>query len=241
VGEAERAVIAQWDGTAAEAMAAMDPEGDFIKRHVLNPVVLGLLGDVTGRRVLDAGSGQGYFSRMLASRGAHVTAVEPAGALFRYAAAREAELGQGIRLIQADLTEISFQPVYDAVVANMVLLSIPDWEAALRTCVGALRPGSLLVFSIDHPCFENAAGHWAETGAVLVQEYLAEYPMERPQATDFHRPLATYLNAVIRTGCRITEVVEPGLPAELVDAPGVGRGAAGLVHVPNFLVIAAQR
>ena len=55
-------------------MAALDPEGDFVKQHLLNPHVLRLLGDVRGRRILDAGAGQGYFSRMLAARGARVVA-----------------------------------------------------------------------------------------------------------------------------------------------------------------------
>ncbi|HEV3379912.1 MAG TPA: hypothetical protein VG142_02825 [Trebonia sp.] len=46
---------------------AMGPEGDFVKQHLINPVVLRMLGDVRGRRILDAGCGHGYFSRMLAS------------------------------------------------------------------------------------------------------------------------------------------------------------------------------
>jgi 2-polyprenyl-3-methyl-5-hydroxy-6-metoxy-1,4-benzoquinol methylase len=60
-------------------------------------------GDLRGRRVLDAGCGQGYFSRILADRGAEVVGVEPGQSLIAHAAEQEAQRGQGIRYLQADL------------------------------------------------------------------------------------------------------------------------------------------
>ncbi len=209
-------------------MTALDPEGDFVKRHLLNPVVLRLLGDVRGRRILDAGAGQGYFSRMLAARGAHVVALEPARTLREYAAERERAEPQGVELIDADLTSVRLAARFDAVVANMVFLAIPDWTAALHTCVGALAPGGRLVFSIEHPCLAPGTG-----------SYFAERMLPRRYAPDFHRPLSTYLNAVIKAGCRVEEVVEPALdPALVPDGPGE---AAALVDTPGYLVVAAAK
>lgn len=89
--------IEQWAEIPRTALDAMEPEGDFSKKHLLNPVLLRMLGDVRGRRILDAGSGHGYLSRMLAARGAGVVGVEPAPSLYEYAAAKERELQQGIR------------------------------------------------------------------------------------------------------------------------------------------------
>lgn len=202
--------IAAWSAMSVEAMAALDPDGDFGKQHLLNP-----------------------------AGGAQVVALEPADGLYRYAVAKEAQLRQGIKLVQADLTDVQLQPEFDAVVVNMVFVSIPDWQAALGACVAALRPGGQLVFSLEHPCFEQSSGDWGRTGRVEVTEYLADYEMPRPAAPDFHRPLATYVNAVIAAGCRIVEIAEPGLDPEL--AAGRGPGGAALVHVPNFLVVSAVR
>ncbi|WEB44862.1 class I SAM-dependent methyltransferase [Streptomyces yunnanensis] len=85
------AAIQQWNRIPREALEAMEPDGDFAERHLINPVPLHMLGDVRGRRVLDAGCGHGYFSRMLAARGTHVTGVEPTDGMFSYAREKPAQ------------------------------------------------------------------------------------------------------------------------------------------------------
>jgi 2-polyprenyl-3-methyl-5-hydroxy-6-metoxy-1,4-benzoquinol methylase len=225
-----------------EQIAAMDPEGDFTKRHLLNPTVLQMLGDVSGRKVLDAGSGQGYFSRMLARLGATVTSMEPADALFRHSLRMEAHDPLGIEYVQEDLTSTSIPPAFDIVVCNMVLISIQEWEVALAACSGALRPGGTLVLSLQHPCFETAESVDLPNDPHLVlRDYLTERPLSRPVATDFHRTLSTYVNTIVQEGLFITGLAEPGLSEEGATEPGAPKQARLLQHVPNFLVIRAER
>lgn len=135
--------IEQWGTMPRAALDAMEPHGDFVKRHLLNPVMLRLLGDVRGRRVLDAGCGQGYFSRMLAERGAEVTGVEPAEALIAYSRDKEAEHHQGIRYLQADLSKpldlAALGGPFDAVVSSNVLPAVPGWKAVLAAVTPAGR------------------------------------------------------------------------------------------------------
>ena len=236
-----RAAIAQWSQMDPAAVAALDPEGDFVKRHLLNPAVLDLLGDLKGRRVLDAGSGQGYFSRMLAARGALVTALESAGSLHEHSVRMERSLRQGVEHRRADLTEVELEPEFDAVVANMVFLSIPDWIPALRSCLQALRPGGRLVFAVEHPCFETAENRWAEAGYLALGDYFRERPMARPVATDHHRTLSTYLNALIEHGCHLERIAEPRLSEELARDTSDGQDRRSPAHVPVLLVVNARR
>ena len=234
--------IANWSAMPLEQITGQDPEGDFTKKYLLNPTVLRMVGNVEGRKVLDAGAGQGYFSRMLAHEGALVTSLEPAEALFRHSLAMEAAEPLGVKYVQGDLTLVSPDPVFDVVVSNMVLLSIQDWESALAACAGALRPGGTLVFSVDHPCYETAERRdLTSDPRVVVRDYLTERPLARPVATDFHRTLSTYINGVLAAGLGISGIAEPGLSEAEADVPRAPETAQLLRRVPNFLVLRAEK
>ncbi|MFE6778528.1 class I SAM-dependent methyltransferase [Streptomyces sp. NPDC057702] len=240
---ANHAAIQQWNTFPRAVMEAMDPDGDFAKRHLINPALLRMLGELDGQRVLDAGCGQGYFSRMLAARGARVTAVEPTDALLGYAREREAAHPRGIRYVQGDLSQPpDLGEPFDAVVCSMVLGAIPDWKPALRSCVRALRPGGLLVLALNHPAFEQLLATWRAHDAYRTRRYLAEYEIPQTHATDYHRPLSAYLNELADQGCRLRELAEPALdPAIAREAAPTTPGIESYVHLPNFAIIAAER
>jgi SAM-dependent methyltransferase len=235
------AAIARWSATPRTFLASLDPDGGFAKRHLINPTVLRLLGDIDGKGILDAGCGQGYLSRLLAEHGATVVGVEPAKSLFDYAVERELELRQGIRYVQAALGALPDLGTLDAVVASMVLCAIPDWQPAMRSCVESLLPGGLFIITLNHPCFEGLAGSWAERGYLKVDRYLHDYEIVGPHGTDFHRPLATYLNGLTTLGCRLVEVVEPALSPDALADNDAGPGAVAYVELPNFVAIASRR
>jgi 2-polyprenyl-3-methyl-5-hydroxy-6-metoxy-1,4-benzoquinol methylase len=215
-------------------------DGDFAKRHLINPVLLRMLGDPHGQRVLDAGCGNGYLSRILAGRGAQIVGVEPGRSLFEFAVERETLARQGIRYVQADLCALpDLGAPFDAVVASMVLPAVPDWTGAMRACVHALKPGGLFVFTVNHPCFEQLWTSWRQHGEYRTAHYLTEYEIPGPSGVDVHRTIATYLNQLISLDCHLTELAEPGLTPHLADDGPDGIDA--YVHLPNFLVVAARR
>ena len=244
--------IARWGAMPRDLIESMALDGDFAKRHLINPTLLRMLGDVRGRRILDAGAGNGYLCRILADRGADVVGVEPGRSPYDFCCEQEELNPQGVTYIRADLSalpevgavELSAVELgtvelgsFDAVVCSMVLPAIPDWRPAMRACVEALTPGGIFVFTVNHPCFESLLGTWREHGAYRTEEYLAEYPIEGRSGTDFHRTTSTYLNELIGLGAQICEIAEPGLdPAE-----ATGDGLDAYVHLPNFLIVAARR
>jgi SAM-dependent methyltransferase len=240
-GWTNEAAIATWAATPRAFLASLDPDGGFAKRHLINPFLFALLGDVRHRRVLDAGCGQGYLSRLMAERGADVVGIEPAESPFQYAVEREENLRQRIRYVQADLAAMPDLGAFDVVIANMVLCAIPNWRPAMKTCVEALRPGGLFIFTFNHPCFEMLATSWREHACMKVERYLREYEIAGPHGTDFHRPLSSYLNELSTLGCTLVEVIEPALPDDALDDHEAGPGAEAYLDIPNFVLVAARR
>lgn len=233
-------IIERWGAIPRSAHVSTGDHGDFAKTHALNDDLLRLIGAVDGRRVLDAGCGQGYLSRLLAATGAEVTGIEAARSSYDYCVEVERERSQGIRFLRADLVSLPDELVrsFDVVVSSMVLGAIPDWRPAMRRCVDALRPGGRLVIALNHPCFEQLWGTWKEHGAYRLTRYLDEYEVPGMYAPDFHRPLAAYLNEVCRLGLRVLEVAEPRLDPAVAEASGID-GIEAYVHLPNFVVVAA--
>ena len=237
VGEEE--LLRQWSAAFRAGGAEFGPEGDFGRKHLLNPAIFSLLGEVHDFRILDAGCGRGYLARLLAARGARVTGMETAAQGYDIAVAEERQAPLGIEYLRVYLTQpFGFEGKFDAVIANMVFMDIPHYEAAMRHCIAALCPGGLFVFSLLHPCFEEPSSAWPAQHYVAVREYLEPHRFEQDNTYGFHRPLSHYLNLVIEAGCRIERVIEPRLPPELAaGSPVYERN----VHVPSYIVIGARK
>jgi len=242
--------IQAWSDAAPAHVDDFDDEGDVPRRLLLNPAIFALLGDPGGKRILDAGCGQGYLARLLARRGAQVAGVESAAGWYAQATAREQAAPLGILYAQEDLSQLRFPHAtlgdaasFDAVIANMVLMDIPDYEPALHACVAALKPGGSLIYSLSHPCFEEESARWGEQGHVAVNDYLREYAIPQTFASRFHRPLSHYLNATIQAACTLQRFIEPGLTAEQVDQAEM-QGQTGAWYtrnqrVPSYVVVHA--
>lgn len=202
---------------------------------MLNPALFTLFGDVSGKTVLDAGSGEGYLSRLLAQKGAIVTGLEPAEGLVKHAIAREDHDQLGITYVQEDLSTWQEQSEeYDTVVSNMVFMDIPDYREAMRNSIRALKPEGLFVFSISHPCFDTKEKPREDLPYIQVSDYFSDYSIQNHIGKSYHHRLSDYVDLLIENGCRITKMLEPGLPD---DVPHSERDK----NVPNFLLIQAVK
>ena len=107
------------------------------------------------RRLLDVGSGVGFFLEYAHQRGWHAVGVEPN----REAAAHARTLGVQVadEFLTAGLA-LRLGP-FDVIHASEVLEHVPDPAAFLAICHGAMKPGSLLCVSVpnDYSPFQDAA------------------------------------------------------------------------------------
>ncbi|MRH92938.1 methyltransferase domain-containing protein [Nocardia sp. SYP-A9097] len=139
--------------------------------HYDRPAVLDLLGDLTGRIVLDAGCGPGLYVTELLVRGAYVIAIDQSANMIDLARCHAS--GQ-ITLRQHDLT----QPLYwlasnsvDICLLALVIHYIDDRISLLRELHRVLRPGGHLIVSTSHPTADwlIASGSYFDTGWVEQQ------------------------------------------------------------------------
>ncbi|MGW4560831.1 class I SAM-dependent methyltransferase [Streptomyces sp. NPDC004561] len=133
----------------AEAYSA-ETENNLVNAYYARPATLALAGDVSGRRILDAGCGSGPLSAALRDRGAVVTGIDASAGMLELARRR---LGDEVALHVVDLSDrLPFADgAFDDVVASLVLHYLEDWGPTLAELRRVLRPGGRLIASVDHP------------------------------------------------------------------------------------------
>jgi hypothetical protein len=118
-----------------------------------------------------------------------------------------------------------------------VFLDIPDWKPAITNCIASLKPGGIFIYSLHHPVWiPGQFGEWAQRGAVEITDYPNDHEQTGGHAPNFHRPLSAYINETIRSGCTITELVEPQLRPDQIESAE----QEIFTRIPNYIVVAAR-
>ena len=146
---------AVWEQLAGWWDQMNGPDGNQFHRLAVRPAVTELLGSVAGQHILEIGCGNGAFARFLAEQGAHVVATDQASEFIGLAASRP---GPQVEYRQIDATSPDQlaglgKGAFDAAVANMVLMDMPEVSSLFQAISVLLRPGGCFVFAVLHPCF----------------------------------------------------------------------------------------
>lgn len=180
-----------------------------------------LIPNPKGLNILDAGCGDGVFSKFLSDRGAKVTGVDGAESMVAIAKQKYPELN----FFVADLLNpLPFaDQSFDLVLANMVLMHLADVSQFLTEARRILKPGGELVFSVLHPCFNHPTmklykSLWAkltfQNPSGLVHNYYQrtterfEKNLEQ-KVTHYHRTLEEYSQLIQQAGMKIVALSEP--------------------------------
>ncbi|HEY7448678.1 MAG TPA: class I SAM-dependent methyltransferase [Vicinamibacterales bacterium] len=117
-------------------------------------------GDVSGRPVIDVGTGTGRAALALARWGAQVTGIDASAQMLVAARSRATAAGLTIRFERQDAHALSFaSQVFDHAVSLRLLMHAPDWKRCLEELCRVTR--HRVVF--DFPALASAAAVQAVT------------------------------------------------------------------------------
>ena len=109
-------------------------------------LILELVGNVSGRRVLDVGCGDGEFALELTRRGAVVTGIDASAAMIDAAKKRAAHHNADIVFQVATAEQLPFAAEqFDIVTAITILCFVEDASPVFREIASVLRSGGRLV------------------------------------------------------------------------------------------------
>ncbi len=239
--------VGQYWNANATVWTELARAGYDVYRDYLNtPAFFEILPDVKGLDGLDIGCGEGHNTRLLAKRGARITAVDISETFIAYAKEREEQSPLGIDYRLASAVELPFpDSCFDFATGFMSFMDIPETDRVLSEAYRILRPGGFLQFSITHPCFdtphrrnlrdENGITYAVEIGDYFrnlngdVEEwhFTAAPPEARTALPNFKVPrftrtLSQWLNFLIDVGFVLERLAEPRPNDETVrDCPNM--------------------
>src|SRR5437867_9213435 len=131
------------------------------RAHVESFTLLGVIGDLVGKKVVDVACGEGFYSRILRAQGAaSVTGVDLSERMIALARQQEAERPQGIRYLVGDGRNLQLDEEHDLVVAAYLLnyaTNREDLGAMLNGIARCLKSGGRFVTINSNPACDFPA------------------------------------------------------------------------------------
>ncbi|MWV43315.1 methyltransferase domain-containing protein [Paenibacillus sp. HJL G12] len=179
------------------------------------PIIIQLIGDVSGHDVLDLGCGDASFGNDLLDMGAcSYTGIE--GSANMVEAAKKSLLRQNANVIHTTIEEWDFPDLqFDMVVSRLVLHYLEDIEAVFKKVYHALIDGGSFVFSLEHPVMTSSYG--LPRGEGMKQDWIVDnyfHTGVRNQewlggkAVKYHRTVEGIYSALQEAGFQIVNLRE---------------------------------
>ncbi len=187
---------------------------------------VGVLGDTTGRRMLEYGCGAAQWSIALAAKGAQPVGVDQSIAQLRHARALARQRDVEVPLVYAGAEQTPFPAAsFDVVFCDHGAMTFCPPERTLPEVARVLRDGGTLAFSHTTPLLHLtwSAAKDRETRR-LRAPYFGLRGFDAPEGTvDFQRPYGEWIRLFRRHGFTVEDLVELRPPEGATTTYGLVR------------------
>ena len=232
---------AQW----AESVEDWVHQNQSVRTGMLDSWMLEALGDVSGKRVIDIGCGEGRFCRLLTGLGAETTGIDLTEALIERA--RSLAVGRENYVVgnAEDLSQMNHES-FDLAVSYIVLVDLFDYRRSIQAAFRVLRPGGRFIVCNVHPMRSSTPLGWIRQGNEKLFYPVDNYTIEGPREfswwgkpfINMHRTLSSYISAFLEAGFVLEGVQEPTpSDAQLAENPTFDDE----FRIPNFIIYQLKR
>jgi SAM-dependent methyltransferase len=185
---------------------------------------LGLLGDVSGKHVLEVGCGSGHSLAYLARQGAgELWGIDLSTKQIEFAQTLLSKHGSAVQLFVSPMETNPGLPLgyFDLVVSIYALGWTADLAKTLSLIHSYLKPGGTFIFSGEHPTYrcveyedkQHVVQHtYYEEGAVVHTAW------NGVEIVIQQRKLSTFINTAVEVGLQIERLIEPEFNQSLAQS-----------------------
>ena len=209
------------------------------------PILMSMMPDLKGKRVLDVGCGMGQHAKQYSDMGAlSVLGTDISEKMLAFA--RENNSAGNIeyrRLPFEDLEKLDGQ--FDVITSSLAFDYAEDFREVLKKIFDLLVPGGRLVFSTSHPistAYDGVYDRYTRTADrkrlyANLHNYNVEGLRKFKWVVDdyevYHRRFSSLINDIVSAGFIIEECQESNLPSEIIEQ--YPDKFDGLYHQPDFI------
>lgn len=205
-----------------ESYQVLREESGTYNELVEVPAMLDLIGDIKGKKVLDAGCGHGFYSLLLAKKGAIVTGIDISEKNIELAKKNASNTSVKCQFFVCDMQDLSTfgSETFDLVTSSIVVGYLDDLKKAFVEVFRVLKPQGIFTFSENHPILK---GEWEKDPERRRLHWNLDNYFERSIIIDKwktqsegiietrsqHRIVQDYFDVLISVGFTIERLVEP--------------------------------
>jgi ubiquinone/menaquinone biosynthesis C-methylase UbiE len=171
---------------------------------------LHILGDVTGKDVLELGCGAARWSIALAQRGARPVGLDLSSRQLQHARRLMAEAGVDFPLVEASAEAVPLPAAsFDIIFCDWGAMTFCDPQRTVPEAARLLRPGGLFAFctatAFEFVCHNMTTDRIERT---LVNDYFGLTRLEWEDEVDFQLPYGEWIRLFRRAGFVIEDLIE---------------------------------